>query len=186
MPTGKTGTGRTIEIGFTDLLYAAVISLAIAEIKDFTVFVINSPNVMLFFSLLIIFDDWLLYHLEIRKMPDSVRTYSVMYVLDIVVIITWYLLFALPKGDIKLFMTLLLLFFAVVSVWEIAFNVQSSGDLLRKSDIPLIIAYSVLLVIHIFSNLSAVAVLIIAIVAFVVSRTYLDWITLLREEPAQA
>ncbi|MCL4332746.1 MAG: hypothetical protein M1162_04445, partial [Candidatus Thermoplasmatota archaeon] len=55
--TGKY-SGAISKISFTDLLYAVVIGDSWLQIRD----VISVKNYMLFLAYLMIFDDWIMYH----------------------------------------------------------------------------------------------------------------------------
>ncbi len=77
--------GESWGIRFTDLLYGAVISFAVVKIG----LSLDLSNLMLLFSLLIVFNDWIDYHITVNSLEFDRRRYFAMYVLDILVLVVW-------------------------------------------------------------------------------------------------
>ena len=124
--------GRSIPaVEHGDLLYAVVIGIALTQLtKPISIVKIA----MLTFSFLIILDDWLLYRFEIPDICWTTSKEVKAYVLDIFVLIVWYLAVITPPDRFDLFLILVAIFFLLALLWEsILLGEPDRGDLVMLS-----------------------------------------------------
>ena len=76
-----------LDVTLTDFIYAIVVGAAFQRI-DAPVFSIS--NLYLLIAFVVIIDDWVLYHLQASKVPDSKLAFSKSLVIDSFVLLTWY------------------------------------------------------------------------------------------------
>lgn len=124
--TGKY-SGTLSKISFTDLLYAVVIGDSWLQIRD----VFSVKNYMLFLAYLIIFDDWIVYHVEISDSKKSSGMYMATYAMDVAILVTWYLITIATSLYPPIFLGMISLFFGLTTIWELIINRTEIRELLR-------------------------------------------------------
>lgn len=138
------GNRKSLRIEFTDILYAAVISTAISRLS----LRFNLKNFMLLFALLIIFDDWLDYHISISLVKRSPREYFIGYILDILILITWHFITVVPPFKVEAYLLFIIVFFILAGIWDITILKIKLKNFFRSSYFKLSVIYLVLLTIH--------------------------------------
>jgi len=132
-----------LKIEFTDILYAVVISIAITKLSlNF-----STKNFMLAFALLIIFDDWLAYHIDISSVKLSAERYFLGYIFDISVLLCWYLITIVTPSKMSLFLLFVIIFFLICVIWSLIFRISDLKSLHIRSDFQLFVIYLLVLVI---------------------------------------
>jgi hypothetical protein len=117
---------QVISVTFTELLYCVVIGTAITRIESLAP---SRPTILLWVALLLVFDDYFLYHREVSRIARSGRAATLLFWLDMLVLAVWYGLALSSREPIRFFLLWAALFFAATSLWEIAFG---SGALRRR------------------------------------------------------
>jgi len=100
--------------GLTEVLYGIVIANAIYELT----LEVNFRNATLLLALGILIADWVEYHLSVQGIEMSDLRYAVMLVLDVTLLLVWYLLTTVPEGEFPVFILLTVVFFGLVGVWS--------------------------------------------------------------------
>ena len=175
--TLKEGKNNGIKIEFTDVLYGTVIAISFGRITKPE---ISIKLFMFFFSLVIIFDDWLLYHIIRSKIKNSARNYIVCYVLDISILITWYFSVLITPDYFYQYLLLIIIFYLICSIWDKIFNVP----LLSQTDLPLCIYFGILLFLNLYFNISYSIIMPCCYIGFFLIRSF-DWKNLLKVKDSE-
>jgi len=101
-------------VGLTEVLYGVVIANGIYELTLEPSF----RNAVLVFALGLITADWMEYHLSTQGLELTDLKYAMMLVLDISLLLIWYLLTIVPVEEFPLFVLLTGVFFTLVGVWS--------------------------------------------------------------------
>jgi hypothetical protein len=117
-------------VGLTEVLYGVVIANAIYELG----YGLNFRNALLLFALGILVADWVEYQLSTQALELSDLRYSMMLVLDMLILLCWYLLTIVPEDMFSQFILLTGLFFGLVGVWSGAVMDASLRELLVDID----------------------------------------------------
>jgi hypothetical protein len=140
---------RTIDISFTDFLYAVV---AGAAFQHFTPYQWNWEDAIVLASIAILADDWVLYHEQASLVPSTSRNFAVTLIFDILVLLLWYSmarLGAIGADGFRWFILLLSAFYFVIAVQEFVFRRFTRRTVLMYTDficsLLLIIWWAVLL-----------------------------------------
>jgi hypothetical protein len=166
-----------LKVNFTELVYAVVIGNSFVALSLATTPI---RLAMFFFALLIVLDDWVLYHLSVERIERTVKNYLLCFLLDVVVLITWYLLSVVPEGQLFKFLILSSIYFGITSLWEFTFDKFDFVSFLKNTDIILTIIYLVLATI--FKLFQANDFLIVALCyAGFISFRFKEWMNLLQE-----
>ena len=173
--TGKY-SGAISKISFTDLLYAVVIGDSWLQIRD----VISVKNYMLFLAYLMIFDDWIMYHVEVSDSKKSTGMYMATYAMDVAILVTWYLMTIAPSLYPPIFLGAISLFFGLTMVWELIINRAKLGELLRGESLGdpyLLVFFLSLLISSLLIPIPMFYYVSLGIVAFVLVK-YRKWKTI--------
>lgn len=105
------------EIRITEVLYGVVIGGSIQGIS----LEVTIKNAMLLFALGLLVADWIEYHVSISGSDflESDSRYVVMIIMDIFVLITWYLMTTVLAEEFSRFILLAGAFFVAISLWTI-------------------------------------------------------------------
>lgn len=103
-----------LDIGFTEVLYGVVVANAIYQIE----FGLTLRNWMLILALGLILGDWIEYQSAVRDAPETTGNYVTAFVLDIVILIVWYLMTILASPDLHWFFGIGAVFFALQAAWD--------------------------------------------------------------------
>ena len=122
---------RPIPITFTELLYSVVIGTAITRIESLSA---DRGNVLLILALVVVFDDYLLYHQKVDTIAYSGRNEVLVFWLDMLVLGSWYCLSLAARGSLRSFWMSAALFFCATSVWEVVFGSGSVWRRVRSAD----------------------------------------------------
>ena len=117
-------------VGLTEVLYGVVIAGAIYEME----LAFSFRNAVLLFALGILVADWVEYQLSTQSLELSDLQYSAMMVLDIVILLVWYLLTTVPSEEFEVFVLLTAVFFVLVGVWSVSVMDATVRDLLLDID----------------------------------------------------
>ena len=131
-----------LKIEFTDILYGVVISIVITKLS----LNLSTKNFMLAFALLIIFDDWLTYHIDISSVKLSAKGYFLGYIFDISVLLCWYFITIVTPSKMSLFLLFVVLFFLICVIWSLIFRISDLKSLHIRSDFQLFVIYLLVLV----------------------------------------
>ena len=167
---------ESLKIEFTDILYAVVISIAISKLS----LRFSFQNFMLLFALLIIFDDWLDYHIGVLHVRRSPQKYFIGYILDILILLTWYFITITPPSKIELYLSFIIAFFFLAGIWDIFISRVKIKNIFESSYFQLSIIYSILLVIYFIFSFQRGLLLGISIAIFIILRIP-SWRNLLKE-----
>jgi len=127
---------------FTELLYAVVIGTVFARIQTLTP---SQENILLVMALIVVFDDYLLYHHEVEEMDHSGKYVVLWFWLDMLVLGAWYALALSSKYSISTFMICLAAFFLCTSLWEFVFSEVSLWKrVIWSCDLPLVLTSIIL------------------------------------------
>ncbi len=156
-----------LKIEFTDILYAVVISSAITRLS----LNCTTKNLMLIFALLIVFYDWLAYHIEISSVKLSAKRYFLGYIFDISILLCWYLITIVSPDRMSLFFLFVVVFFFICVVWGLIFRISDFRGLYKRSDFQLFVIYLLVLLITTYRlNLPANWLISLCIFIFIIVR----------------
>jgi hypothetical protein len=131
------GQREPVKFTFTELLYGVVIGTAITRIGSLS---LTQDTILLIVSLVLVFDDYLLYHEDVQNIEGTGRNFVLLFLLDMVVLAAWYALVLSTAYAVPVFLTCVAVFFAATSIWEWLF---SQGTFLRRlfwnADLPLVL-----------------------------------------------
>lgn len=167
-----------LHVEFTDVLYGVVIANAIYRLT----FGLTVGNAMVLLALAFVVDDWVAYRLSLDEVDPTARNYAVALVLDVLVLVVWYLLTVVPTDSSVPFLLVAAAFFFLAGVWDAALLDVSAVGLLRRSHWQLSIAYLVLAGLGWLSSPPVIAMLAVAAGCFLVRRA-LVWPDLFSESP---
>lgn len=168
----------TLEIGFTQVLYGVVVSSAIFDLQ----FDITIRNFMLLLALAFILGDWIEYQIGIQEASETMVNYVLAFVIDVVILIEWYLITIIPVADLKWFFGMAGTFFVLQAMWDRLILDVGLGALIRKPHLTLALFFIGLAGIQIYTNLSPWLLLMIATVVFI-GRKSLRWRELISKSP---
>jgi hypothetical protein len=80
-------TADSVDISFTDLLYAIVAGSVFQHLDPYKW---SWDNVIIVASVLVFVDDWVLYHAQASRIVGSLRNYTFLLVSDIALLLLWY------------------------------------------------------------------------------------------------
>lgn len=115
-----------LNVTLTDFIYAIVVGAAFQRI-DAPVF--SLQNLLLLIAFIVIIDDWVLYHVQAEKVPESNSAFAKSLVIDSFVLLTWYC--AAVSGShgnedvypyLRDFLLFLCGFYAFTCIWEVVFK----------------------------------------------------------------
>jgi hypothetical protein len=120
---------RTIvNVNFTDLLYAVVMGATLQNFspfdKELTQISWKWEETILLASLLIIVDDWVLYHAQASKIKDTSTNFAMLLLFDVAVLVVWYVMsktWMMDSKGFKWFLMLAAIFYLISTIWEISF-----------------------------------------------------------------
>ena len=139
------GQREPVKFTFTELLYGVVIGTAITRIGALA---LTQDTILLIVALVLVFDDYLLYHQDVQKIEGTGRNFVSLFLFDMLVLASWYTLVLSTTYPMPVFLVCVAIFFAATSVWECLF---SEGTLLRRlfwnGDLPLVVLAAVLAVV---------------------------------------
>lgn len=167
-----------ISIDFTNVLYGVVVANAIYQLD----FAISVHNAMLLFALGLIIGDWIEYRISVQKVHETARNYAVALVLDVIILIVWFLITIVPTGRIDWFFIGVAVFFFIQAVWDVALLALRLNEIVRRAHAHLVGAFLVLAALAWQFSPSAWILLAIGTVVFL-GRKSVYWRQLLRESP---
>ncbi len=124
-----------IDITFTDFLYAVVAGSAF---QHFTPYQWGWEDLILIAALLVLADDWVLYHAQAARIEPTSKNFAFLLLLDIVILLLWYSMArygAIGPEGYKYFVGLLSVFYLVVAFSEFIFRKQTLRTVLMYSDL---------------------------------------------------
>ncbi|MCD6455857.1 MAG: hypothetical protein J7K81_03590 [Methanophagales archaeon] len=173
----KSRNGFKIE--FTDILYGTVIAISFEQILKPEV---TTKLFMFFFALLIILDDWILYHVALSRITRTIKNYLLCFILDVVVLVSWYFIAIVSEEQFLLFLVFTTIFFGFTSIWGIIFGTRTMKKIMIETDIRLVIYFaSVSICFMTFLQNYRVFTLTLCFLGFVLLRIR-NWKNLLKEK----
>ncbi len=132
---------RSVPIPFTELLYVVVIGTAMTRIDKLA---LTETTILLILALVIIFDDYLLYHHTVERIPSTGKNEILIFWTDMMVLAAWYALSLAAQASSVLFWLWAGIFFTTTSLWEILFAHDSlRRRLLRHADlVPIVTSFA--------------------------------------------
>lgn len=119
-------TGDSLGIEFTDVIYGVVIGNAVLNLNLEP----SAGNLLLIVALVIIMDDWVSYRLSVQMADPTGRNYLMAFVLDMAILVTWYLSTTVDPHRVEIFLAVLGLFFFLQGVWDRAVIGRGIRDLI--------------------------------------------------------
>jgi len=110
---------KTEPVTFTELLYSVVIGTAITRIDSLE---LTQANILLLVALLIIFDDYFLYHHAVTDVEHTSKNAIGLFWLDMVVLLIWYAVAISTQYSLPVFFFCVSIFFISTSIWELIFS----------------------------------------------------------------
>ena len=135
---------------------------------------------MFFFTLIIILDDWLFYHLSLRQIDKTVKNYLLCFVLDIFVLLSWYFITIVSVTQFQLFLIFTGVFFGIKGIWNIILGERTKSKM--SSDILLTIYFFILTIYYIKYPQNLIFILILCFIGFILFRAIGEWKNLLLEK----
>lgn len=80
------GQRESVKFTFTELLYGVVIGTAITRIGSLS---LTKYTILLIVALVLVFDDYLLYHQDVQKIEGTGRHFVSLFLFDMVVLAAW-------------------------------------------------------------------------------------------------
>ena len=77
------GQRESVKFTFTELLYGVVIGTAITRIGSLS---LTKDTILLIVALVLVFDDYLLYHQDVQKIEGTGRNFVSLFLFDMVVL----------------------------------------------------------------------------------------------------
>lgn len=125
---------RKVDLTFTDFLYAVVAGSAF---QHFTPYQWGWEDLIILAALLVLADDWVLYHAQASRVRPTPRHFAIILLLDIIILLIWYSLARYgaigPPGFIR-FLFWLGGFYLVVAAGEMIFRKQTGRTILMYID----------------------------------------------------
>ena len=172
-----------LKVNFTELVYAVVIGNSLNYITPDVVW----PRLALYlFALAVIIDDWVLYHLSADKIEGTVRNQVACFLLDIAVLVIWYLLALHEDDQLAGFCFLLCLFYLSTSLWHILLQHVSPEKWLKETDIALAATLFLIWFVLDKDSTSFSLIAFVAMVGAFVAFRVQDWLALLKERDVKA
>lgn len=127
---------RKVDLTFSDLLYAVVAGSAF---QHFTPYEWRGwESLIILAALLVLADDWVLYHAQATRFLPSPKNSALVLVMDIVVLLIWYFLArygAIGAPGFKYFLFLLSGYYLVIAVCERILLKQTRRKVLIYTDL---------------------------------------------------
>lgn len=109
---------RRLTLSFTDLIYGVVVGFAISS---FTL-ELRLSNLLLLGALVLILDDFVLYHVSAPAVDESGRNLLLMFLTDLVVLGCWHAVVLAAKSEtLHLFWIATTIFYCSTAAWEFIF-----------------------------------------------------------------
>lgn len=160
-------------ITFTELLYSVVIGTAITRIDSL---VVSQSNVLLLVALLIVFDDYFLYHHEVVDIEYSGKNAIGLFWLDMLVLLVWYAVSISTQYSVAAFFMCVATFFLSTSIWELIFSKEPIWKRIAwDSDIVVVCASITLSVSSHYNTSPNASYLLYAIVFLVFFSAWRSW-----------
>jgi hypothetical protein len=157
---------KSFEIKFTDILYAAVISVSMTRLT----LKFDIKEGLLLFAFLIIFDDWMDYHISTNFAIQTARLYFMGYILDILTLLTWYFITISLPNSVEVGLLFLVIFFLLALIWDVFMLELSTKEFLKSSYLYISIAYLMLLLMLQYLQLSDVQLLMIIFLIYIILK----------------
>jgi len=107
---------------FSDILYGIVISSTFRFIEP----TLTKPAlIFIIISIIIIFDDWLLYHIQYKKIKPSIRFFATSSLLDLIILTIWFYSFLITNKNYQdngQYYFWIGVFYIFTSAWEFIFS----------------------------------------------------------------
>lgn len=133
---------KPVKFTFTELLYGVVIATAITRIDSL---VVSQETVLLMAALLFVFDDYIIYHHDVKSIKGGGRNFILLFGADMAVLAAWYALVLATTHSMAVFLVFLACYFVATSIWEFLFSQGTvTARVLRNGDLVLVLAASVL------------------------------------------
>jgi hypothetical protein len=176
--SGEQKNGGGLKVNFTELIYAVVIGNSFFALSlDGSMLKLS----MFIFALVIVLDDWIMYHISISKIYPSNKNYLLCSILDVIVLINWYLIATLAETRIFEFVLLTAIFYLITSLWGVIFE-RSFKKIFSETDIIMSFIYAMIAFSqkYYLSN-SPLTVMLICFICFFLFRLK-GWINLITKE----
>lgn len=136
------GQRGPVTLSFTELLYGVVIGAAVTRISALE---LTRETVLLLVALVLVFDDYLLYHQRVDTIAGTGRNAVSLFLVDMLVLGAWHGLVLATNYTTSVFLAWVSVFFSATSIWDWLF---SEGPFLRRllfnGDFVLVIAAAAL------------------------------------------
>ena len=119
-----------IDLTFTDFLYAVVAGSAFQRFDPYSW---GWNETIILVALLILADDWVLYHAQASLVESTPRRFAFILVLDIFILLLWYSTALSGEKGVRVPMSFLFFlsgFYLVIAVGELAF-IKQTGRAIR-------------------------------------------------------
>lgn len=126
-------SNRHLDIGFTEILYGVVVANAIYELT----FEVHLRNYMLVLALAFILTDWIEYQIATVDAGGTAQNYVIAFVLDVVILVIWYLLTILSAAQLEWYVAIAGVFFLLQGVWDRLLLGVTGTELLRQASVQL-------------------------------------------------
>lgn len=167
-----------LKVEFTLVLYGVVVANAIYELT----FGIEFRNAMSLFAFAVILGDWLEYRIDLRNTRSTPANYALAFVLDVVILITWYFLTILPPADLDWFFGVAAAFFLLQALWDRLLLRSSLRTLLRRPELQLTLAFLAFAAVYSTGNVPRTLALAVATGVFLARKAPV-WHRLLQKSP---
>lgn len=167
-----------LEIGFTEVLYGVVVANAIYQIE----FGLTVRNWMLILALGFILGDWIEYQSAVRDAPETTGNYVTAFVLDVVILIVWYLMTILASAELGWFLGIGAVFFFLQAVWDVLILQYGLRRVVGKPHAQLMLFFIFLAGVQAVVMVSPVVVLALATTGFLVRKAP-EWQKLVTQSP---
>lgn len=156
-----------LDVTLTDFIYAIVVGAAFQKIDAP---ILSFQNLYLFIAFVVIIDDWVLYHVQAEKVPDSKTSFAKSLVIDSFVLLTWYCAAVSgahsqdgPSTFIRDFYFALLAFYFFTLTWELLFHRVTNNSGRVGADIASLCVVIVAYLTHTLSYFTYVAFVLAAL-----------------------
>lgn len=170
--------GGQLDVEFTLVLYSVVVAFAI----DNLTFELAVHNAMVLLALAVILGDWVEYRIDVRKVAPTAANYAVAFVLDVVILITWYFLTIVEPAEFEWFLVVGAVFFALQALWDRLLREYRGLELLARAELQLAGAFLVLAAVYHTIDPPATLAIALAAAVFLLRKAPV-WYRLVVEAP---
>lgn len=169
---------RRLDIGFTQVLYGVVVANSIYQLE----LGLSFRNLMLLLTLAFILGDWIEYQISRQEVSQTTSNYVLAFVLDVVILVVWYLITIVPASELELFFAIAAVFFLLQATWDRLILGLDLQTLFSKPHFQLGVIFTLIAALQMYTALRSEVLFATAALLFFLRKAP-EWRSLVRKSP---